>query len=204
MGHPGSPVSLSTPLVADASLWIALAATGCAAEILAALTRRAVITDITRDELERGRLKGRRTAEVVADLIASAQVEVLTLSAATFEVYSDLVIGEGPDTLDDGEAATLAMACTLGAAAVVDERKARRLAQERFPTLELRCTAELLLSAPVVARLGQARCADAVFAALQVARLRVPFDFLKVVTEAIGMERARQCLSLPAHSRASL
>lgn len=202
MGHPGSPANLSTPLVADASLWIALAATGCAAEILAALARRAVITDIALDELERGRSKGRGAADAVAALIASGQVEMVTLPAPTLEIYSGLVIGEGPDTLDDGEAATLAMACTLGGAAVVDERKARRIARERFPALELRCTAELLLSPPAVTVLGLARCADAVFAALQAARLRVPSDFLAIVTSAIGQERARQCSSLPARSRA--
>lgn len=201
MSHPGSPARLSTPIVADASLWIALAATGCAAEILVALARRAVITDITRDELERGRPKGWSTADTVAALVASGQVEVVTLPATTLEVYSGLVIGDGPDTLDDGEAATLAMACTLGAAAVVDERKARRMAQERFPTLELRCTAEVLLSPAVVAVLGRTRCADAVFAALQIARLRVPADFVEIVIAAIGEERARQCRSLPARSR---
>lgn len=201
MGHQGSRVSPPTPLIADASLWIALAATGCAAEILTALARPALVTDIARDELERGRPKGRGTADAVAALIASGHVEIVTLPESTLEIYAGLVIGPGAETLDDGEAATLAMACTLGGAAVIDERKARRIAKDRFPAMELRCTAELLLSPQVAGVLGKARCADAIFAALQDARLRVPSDFLDIVAEAIGQERARLCASLPARTR---
>ena len=201
MGHPGSPASPVTPLVADASLWIALAATGCAADILLAVARPAVIPDIVRDELERGRPKGRGTADVVADLITSGHLKVVRLSEPALGIYSGLVIGRASDTLDDGEAATIAMASVMGAAAVIDERKARRIAESRFLSMELSCTAELLLSSRVSQSLGKARCADALFAALKDTRLRVPSDFIATVSEVIGQERVRHCPSLPARTK---
>lgn len=201
MSHPGSPVSPLTPLVADASLWIALAATECAAEILVAMARPVIITDIVRNELDRGRPKGRGTADAVETLIASGHVEAVRLSEPALEIYLGLVIGQASETLDDGEAATIAMATTLNGAAVIDERKARRIAESRFLAMELRCTAELMLSRSVIGALGKARCGDALFAALKDTRLRVPSAFLSIVSEAIGQERVRHCPSLPARAR---
>jgi hypothetical protein len=61
------------------------------------------------DELERGRLKGRVSADVVNSLLASGHVKVMTLPAAAQATYADLVVGEAAETLDDGEAATLAL-----------------------------------------------------------------------------------------------
>ena len=201
MGHPGSSSSRSGPLVGDASLWIALAATGCAGELLSAFERRFIITDIAFTELERGRQKGRTTADVIDCLVKSGCIEVVSLPPKALETYSGLVIGDGPSTLDDGEAATLVLACVLGGEAVIDERKARRIAQERFPDLQVRCTAELLLSQRVADVLGHVRCVDALFTALVDTRLRVPESFLAIVTEALGSERASQCPSLPARNR---
>ena len=201
MSHPGSPVSTFTPLVADASLWIALAATVCAAEIVVAMARPVIITDMVRNELERGRPKGRGTADAVATLIASGHVKAVRLSEPALEIYASLVIGRASETLDDGEAATIAMATALDGAAVIDERKARRIAEGRFLAMELRCTAELLLSPQMISALGKARCADALFAALRDTRLRVPSRFLDVVAEAIGQDRMRNCPSLPARTR---
>ncbi len=58
--------------------------------------------------------------------------------------FADLVGGAAADTLDDGEAATIACAMERSAIALIDDRKAIRLWAERFPHLAVGCTLDVL------------------------------------------------------------
>ena len=190
-------------LVADASVWINLVAGARASDVLRVLAMRPQISRIALDELERGRDNGRRTAAALADLIKDGLVEVAELPAEAEETFLNLVAGPVSQTLDDGEAATLALALQIGAVAIIDERKAINLARDRFPALQIISTAELLLSDAVRSVFSDEELGNVLYRALQEARMRVPEHLLKAVCACVGPERAAGCVSLPARARQS-
>ncbi len=189
-------------MVADASVWINLVATGRAHRILQALPRPLAITDVALGELERGRPKGRRAADEVAALLHMGLMQVVTLTAEDEALFLSLVVGSASETLDDGEAATLACAVRLGACAVIDERKATSLAARRLAALNVRCTCDLLLGPDVSSAFGSEELADLLFAALTDARMRVPDEHAVAIIDLIG-DRAVYCLSIPLRFRTS-
>lgn len=189
------------PLVADASVWINLLAGESAANILRALPTPTIIPSIALSELERGRDKGRSAHSGITSLIAAGYVTVSNLPEEAEDVYLSLVAGRASQTLDDGEAATLALAVHLGATALIDERKAICIAAARFPDLTVATTTDLLLSTPVRAVLDAGQLADALFASLTEARMRVPDHLLDEVCACLGFDRTKLCLSLPARVR---
>jgi predicted nucleic acid-binding protein len=190
-------------LVADASVWINLVAGARAADVIRVLAMRPQISRIALDELERGRDKGRRTAAALADLIKDGLVEVAELPSEAEETFLNLVAGPVSQTLDDGEAATLALALQIGAVAIIDERKAINLARDRFPALQIISTAELLLSDAVRSVFSDEELGNVLYRALQEARMRVPEHLLEAVCACVGPERAAGCVSLPARARQS-
>jgi len=187
-------------MVADASVWINLAATGGAHRILQALPRPMAITDIALGELERGRPKGRQAADEVTALIHMKLMQVVPLAAEDEAMFLSLVGGVASETLDDGEAATLACAARLGACAVIDERKATNLAGRRLTALQVCSTCDLLMGPEVRGELGETGLASALFAALTEARMRVPDSHAPAIVALLGT-RAAACLSIPARFR---
>lgn len=190
-----------SPLVADTSFWINLVAGGRTIEVLRALPKPTIISSIALDELERGREKGRIAHGSIALLIAAGYVVVMDLPVEAEDVYLSLVAGPASQTLDDGEAATLALALHLGATALIDERKAIRIAAARFPVLTVATTTDFLLSTQIRAQLEPDQFAEVLFAALMKARMRVPDHLIDEVCACIGFARTKLCLSLPARVR---
>lgn len=191
------------PLVADASVWINLIAGGRALDILRAFDRPTIIPSIAFGELERGRDKGRSAAEGLIALIDTGHVTVVDLPPAAEDVYLSLVAGRVSQTLEDGEAATLALALDLGATALIDERKAIGIAAIRFPGLNVATTTDLLLSERIRSVLTPVDLSDALFATLTEARMRVPDHLLDEVCACLGPDKTRLCLSLPARVRSA-
>ena len=203
MSHHGSWLRNSGVLVNDASIWINLVATGHIELVLRSSAVRHQITGTALVELESGREKGRRTAGVVADLIARDLVDLVPLSSTDEEVFMDLIIGEPGDTLDDGEAATIATALGTSSIAMIDERKATALCRQRYPSLIVKSTTDLLLSSEVRAAMAHDRFADCLFGALADARMRVPERHLAEVCAVLDLERRQLCPSLPAKWRSA-
>jgi predicted nucleic acid-binding protein len=190
------------PGIADASVWINIAASQHAAPILKALPYRLLITDVAMSELERGRHTGRTTIGVVEALVGAGLVTQVSCPEAADEIYLDLIGGSAIETLDDGEACTLAYAYHTDAVALIDERKATAVASRRFPSLPILATADIMLSDHVIGALGASLAVEALFNALLQARMRVPLRCLEDVYQALGDERAGQCTCLPQKSRA--
>ncbi len=191
------------PLVADSSTVINLIATGCAPTIIRAVPNRIVVVDVIPGELDTGRPRGRRDADHLQELVAAGHIEVVTLSDTGWLHFESLVAGPGPETLDDGEAATIAYAVEKNAVAIIDEKKGKRLCGARFPSTQLVSTADVLLHPAVRLKLGDEAFADAVFAALQDARMAVFPHHLGAILRLIGPKRATQCPSLPKGLRDS-
>ena len=198
------PSCLNDPtvlLVADASVAINLNATKCAATILDALPNRLVVVEEVALELEAGRPKGRSSAEDLNTLVTAGQIEIVHLGNSGLSLFARLVSGPAGDTLDDGEAATIAYALEHNATALIDERKATKICSERFGPLPTGSTIDLLAHAIIAATLGRARLAEAVFNALYFGRMRVPTHYVDWVVNLIGCERTKECVSLPKSIR---
>lgn len=199
-----SSTALTDPaarLVADASTVINLIATGGAGKILAALPNRIVVVDVVPGELETGRTRGRKACDRLEELTSSGTIDVVALGGDGLTYFEQLVVGPAAETLDDGEAATIAYALTHEATALIDERKAARICRERFPALRLACSIDVFMHGDVQTRLGPALLADAVFRALQEGKMRVLAEHLAWVVGLIGEERAALCPSLPRRAR---
>jgi predicted nucleic acid-binding protein len=198
------PPSLSEQpglLIADTSVVINLNATGRAEEILKALPHRVAVVDVVVDEINGGVRRGRLDAIKLAALIEADLVEVVKLGPQGLHRFENLVVGSAGETLDDGEAATIAYAEQAGARALIDERKARRLAGERHAAIPLGCTADLLACPEVERAVWIAGIAEAIYNALIGARMRVLEQHIDWVVKLIGDERVAACTSLPASAR---
>jgi predicted nucleic acid-binding protein len=193
------------PLVADSSTIINLIATGCAPTIIRAVPNPIVVVDVIPGELDTGRQRGRVHADrLQQELVAAGHVEIVALSDAGWLHFETLVAGPAQQTLDDGEAATIAYAVERGAVAIIDEKKGTRICASRFPGLGVVSTVDVLLHPEVRNKLGDAAFSDAVYAALRDARMAVFPRHLDDILGIIGLERAAQCPSLPKRFRNSV
>ena len=189
----------SVPVVADTSVLINLNATKYAETVLDALPNPFLVVTEVRLELKGDEKTGRDDAAAVDAWHVSGHLQVVQLGSTGLEHFGRLVSGPVAQTVDDGEAATIAYAleCRPPAVPLIDERKATRICAERFSGLVTGSTVDLLAQDDVRAALGCATLADAVFNALYDGRMRVLPHHLEWVVGLIGPERARQCSSLP-------
>lgn len=198
-----SPTSLIRPetIAADASTVINLNATGRARDIVQALGSRFVVVDIVQAELDAGRRRGRRDADLLNGLLADQLFELVELDANAMEYFETLVVGPAIATLDDGEAATIAYSITTGATAAIDERKATAICSQRYPALSVCSTVDILARSDVQKSLGKDELSTAVFRALIHGRMRVFPHNVQWVVDLIGPEQAATCTSLPKIAR---
>ena len=201
MTYPSCLNDLAALAVADASVAINLNATKCAATILDALPNRLVVVEEVAIELEAGRHKGRSDSDDLNTLVAAGKIAIVRLGNEGLRQFTELVSGPAGDTLDDGEAATIAYALEHKATALIDERKATKICSERFDSLPTGSTIDVLAQTVITATLGRAGLTKAVFNALHYGRMRVPSQHVDWVVNLIGRERAKKCVSLPKSIR---
>jgi len=191
-------------LVLDTSVVVNLNATGCAEEIIGALSHSCVVTDNVFRELELGEARGYSDATQLKQLRDNKVLDFVCLNRKMNATYMELVAGSTADTLDDGEAATLAYAEGESAWAAIDERKALRICRERYSMVPTASTVDLLAYPPLASSLGRPVLARAIHNALVRANMRVLDRQLDWVVEMIGSDRAKQCLSLPTRHRLAI
>lgn len=188
-------------LALDASVVINLLATGHAASILRALAIPVVIADNVVREIERGTMNGRQEFDFLARMIDDQVVCVAELEGEALETFFDLVSGNASESLGDGEAATLAFAYRTGCSAAIDEKKATRLAADRFGSLRLATTVDILAHDAVRTSLGETMLADATLQALRLARMQVREHQFDWIARLIGTENVETCSSLKRLTR---
>lgn len=196
MMPPSSWPDASLPIVLDASAVINLNGSGAAREILVALGHDVVVAEEVVEDLARGKANGRRDAEFLEGLIASRLARRQALASPSLALFETLTIGPSAATLDDGEAATIALALEIGGAAVIDESKGRRLAARAAASVPLIGSIEVFCH-PLVRSALAGAVADAVFGALQQSRMQVLATHHDWVADLLGPERLQLCLSLP-------
>lgn len=183
-------------LIVDASAAISITACAYASQIVNAIPNRLIVPDVVVSELVSGKHKGRTNAEQLCNLIENDQLDVTTMGNMAVSHFVDLVIGPAQDTLDDGEAATIACALENSGIPLIDERKARRICDERYPNLPYGCTVDIFAHPDVREALGDVDLAQALFNALTEARMRVLPQHEDWVVNLIGPENAASCRSL--------
>jgi predicted nucleic acid-binding protein len=183
-------------LVLDSSVVINLLATGHAASILKALAMPVVLTDNVVREVELGSSNGRQEVGLLREMVADQVLTISELEGHALETFFTLVSGPAAKSLGDGEAATLALAHARSCSAAIDEKKATRLATERFTSIRLVTTVDILAHDGVRAGLGDARLADAAFQALRLARMQVREQQFDWIARLIGPQNVEACSSL--------
>jgi predicted nucleic acid-binding protein len=160
-----------------------------------------LVPKVVLDELQMGVGKGHCSYDAVRLWEKQGLVQQVDFGSQGRILFEMLVRGNVSSTLDDGEAATLASASELRAKALIDERKARRLANELDPKICVVSTAELLLSHEVSGWLGIDGQRTALENAIREARMSIPDELVDKVVSILGMERACDMSSLPRRIR---
>jgi predicted nucleic acid-binding protein len=184
-------------VVADASVTINLCASGVGDAILAALPFQVVMAPEAIAEITEDRRTGRADCLSLRRYLEAGLIERVVLDDEAHQIFADLVIGAAADTLDDGEAATIALGISQGKTVAIDEAKANSLCEKRFPDLGRIASSDLFMAQSVVTALGREAHGAALFDALRFARMRVDKLHLDEVTRVLGTTRAAECLSLP-------
>ncbi|MBY2940923.1 hypothetical protein HF264_14555 [Rhizobium leguminosarum] len=200
MRQPLFSGSVSAHLVVDTSVIINLNATGRAGDVVRAFGVKLRASTVVRDELLADRFSGRNDAQLAAALVDEELLEFVELDDRAEDIFASLISGSAANTLDDGEAATLAVGAVSGNTVVIDERKAQRIAADRFAVMQVLATADIFCSERVVAALGAKQVGDLIFNSLAGARMFVPEKHHASVVDLLGA-RAAECHSLPAALR---
>ncbi|WP_313903246.1 hypothetical protein [Rhizobium leguminosarum] len=179
---------------------INLNATGRAGDVVRAFGVKLRASTVVRDELLADRFSGRNDAQLAAALVDEELLEFVELDDRAEDIFASLISGSAANTLDDGEAATLAVGAVSGNTVVIDERKAQRIAADRFAVMQVLATADIFCSERVVAALGAKQVGDLIFNSLAGARMFVPEKHHASVVDLLGA-RAAECHSLPAALR---
>ncbi|GAA0510070.1 hypothetical protein [Pigmentiphaga daeguensis] len=188
-------------VVLDASVIINLLATGNASAILQALPAVPFVTGNVVREIGQGVANDRSEPALLAKLISDQVLRVEELSGPSLQHFFDMVAGHTSTSLGDGEAATLAYAYSKGFPVAIDEKKATRIAYERFKQLKLVTTIDILAYQAVNTLLGHDALAHATLQALRLARMQVWDHQFEWVIQLIGPEHAAACSSLKRHMR---
>ena len=109
-------------VVADTSVMINLHATKHVAPLLTAFPMALVITDVVKRELGTDRRTGRDDRAIADSLTKAGLLRTVTMGETAAQIFAGLVIGSGWDTLDDGEASTLAYTADCNLRPAIDER----------------------------------------------------------------------------------
>jgi len=181
-------------LVLDASVAINLLGTGRPADLLRIVGQRVVIEENAYKEVVRDPFNGNSGCDSLNTLISMDLLRLERLSNEGYELFLELTGADPPDDLDDGEAATIAYSLVVRGIPLLDERKAKRIAQKRG--LSVMTTLDLLRSQQIVDTLGRNELANVLYNAISHARMRVPSDDRQWVGNMIGTARAASCSSL--------
>lgn len=186
-------------LVLDSSVIINLLATGNSSSILKSLAIPLWVTEQVILEIAQGKENGRPGSEFFDKLVSDKDVEVAVLSGSSLETFFEMVSGQTANSLGDEAAATLAHAQSNGLVAAIDEKKATRIANERFRSLQLVTTVDILAHELVLKALGREMLSRAVVQALQTARMQVREHQFDWVCQLIGREQVGRCSCLKRH-----
>ncbi len=129
--------------VLDASVAINVLAATHGIDILKTSPARCVMEARAAKEVSRHPRGLSQSLGPLGELLDASVLTVVQMEDPDYEVFVQLVGAPSPDGLDDGEAASIALAAQHGGILFLDESKARRICRRDFPELELRTSIDL-------------------------------------------------------------
>lgn len=188
----------TVPLVLDTSVLINLHATRCGVDILTSIPNPIIVANIVAGELENETSRRNGEEAFLGALSAAGHVSLLDLTDQEFETFFELT--SISPSLDDGEAATIALASVRGFYPVIDERRGRTRANA-IMGVEPAWSLDLVLHPIIAESLGVEGHREAVFRALRDGRMRIPPESTSHVVGIIGIENAEYCTCLPGYKQ---
>ncbi len=197
MTYSSSLANERRPLILDTSVLINLHACTYGERILAAIPNEVIVSQVVANELDHETCHRNGENNFLHGLVSSEKVVLADMSDTEHELFSNLV--SGSPSLDDGEAATIAIAATRQFLCIVDEKRGRARARTLMRNQEPGWSFDLLRHPEVIAALGAASAIDALYLALRDGRMRIDKDHCDHVIGLIGAHRALDCSSLPGY-----
>lgn len=197
MNCSSSLIDIENPLVLDTSVLINLHACTYGERILSAIPNHIVVSDIVVGELERETSRRDREYSFLSSLITDGIVTLASLADAEYELFQTLT--STTPSLDDGEAATIAVAACRNYLPVLDERKGRLRAPANCGGSLPRWSLDIFRHPQVIEILGVSDSTEALYLALREGRMRIHEDHCDHVVDLIGIQRALECNSLPGY-----
>lgn len=185
-------------VVLDASVAINLLGTGVSQDVLSVVPWRVVIERRAHREIRRHPIDGCDHAAELPKWELNDWVGTVSLRADMRQAFNELTTGSLIKTLDDGEAATIAYAVgdSERTVPVIDEKKATKIFQQRWPNRQLLETADIFRALVEAGLVSKRFASDAVYSALTHARMHVSHRMRPWVLDLIGISRAAACPSL--------
>jgi predicted nucleic acid-binding protein len=195
MSCSSSLIDIADPLVLDTSVVINLHACKHGERILTAIPNDIVVPEIVAGELEHDTSRRNGEHSFLHRLVTGGIVTLANMTDAEYEIFHELT--STSPSLDDGEAATIAVAAARDLLPVIDEKRgrARALVNARTPSWSL----DLFRHPTAIAVLGDQPAIEALYLALRDGRMRIPSESADGVIALIGMERSRDCTCLPGY-----
>lgn len=194
-------ISLSddnVPLALDTSVLINLHASRCGVDILTSIPNPIVVANVVAGELENETSRRNGEEAFLGALSAVGHVTLLDLTDQEFEMFFELT--SVSPSLDDGEAATIALASARGLYPVIDEKRGRTRANAIIG-VEPAWSLDLVLHPIIAESLGAEGHREALFRALRDGRMRIPPESTSHVVGIIGIENAEYCTCLPGYKQ---
>jgi predicted nucleic acid-binding protein len=202
MSYSSSLIDSAGPLVLDTSVLINLHACKYGERILTALPNDIIVPEIVAGELEHETSRRNGEYSFLHGLSASGVVTLVNLTEAEYEIFYELT--STSPSLDDGEAATIAISAARSVLPIIDERRGRSragiLIKARAPAWSI----DLFRHPMVVAALSDQSAVEALYFALRGGRMRIPSEIVEGIIALIGVERSRDCTSLPGYRERSV
>lgn len=183
-------------LIVDASVLINILGTGCPVDVFECLAWVFAIDEIAVREVGIDPSTRRSSQDILATLKARGLLKVIRMTEDEYESFLGFTVAQPPNDLDDGEAATLAHAAGGQYVAVIDERKASRIANLHIPEIKPLNSVDLLAAPELLGLFGRDKLSEAIYRALRDARMRVPPRMRQWVADLLGSTRAHECPSL--------
>jgi predicted nucleic acid-binding protein len=197
MSCSSSLIDIPGPLVLDTSVLINLHACKDGERILTAIPNNVVVPEIVAGELEHETSRRNGEYHFLHALVKGGIVTLATMTDAEYEIFHELT--STSPSLDDGEAATIAIAAARHFLPVVDERRGRIRASALMKARTPGWSLDIFRHPTAIAVLGDQPAVDALYLALRDGRMRIPSERGDGVITLIGLERARHCTCLPGY-----
>lgn len=178
--------------VFDSSAIINLIGSGFAKRILTKLSAPSLLEGFVYNEVT----KERKRRVFVDGLVARKLLQAVDMDDNEASFFVSLISSSPKDSLHDGEAATLSIARYRKGIAVIDEKKALRIAREQNRPIPTCCTLDLLRLPSIIQDIKGPKLNKAVFNALKRARMRIPINHEEWVLGLLSAEQIAQCTSI--------